>query len=314
MSRTTVSIFSYRQKDEGRIVRSYSFATLEEARDFAMNFNAIPQQGDIDSHQKEIPKSLKALKAVVAESAEEWDGSKIYLMHEIQVKHAEKKVLMDRISIMTRDEIEEARVEFPDSPIVKAFDGMMVNAKTWENPRKAYKALHKGVKAGTPLEEPDVIEIDSLSNDTVTYLSFLPNIRMRISAVWKKTRRINNDMPKKERRWIDTSHMYLCMDCNEDTYDLNEYYVVTDRLWSDAVPEKNGQLCIGCLEQRIGRKLNSRDFPINIPLNWCFTDDGSGRLKDRMTESGKVYWDTQKGERITLSTGEVEIAFPNSRQ
>lgn len=309
MPSTTVSIFDYRTKDEGEIIKSYSFKSREKAESFMWDFNMTPQAGSVESHRDEIPKSLKPLRAVIVGDTEKWDGTKIYLMHTVRVAHEKKRVLMDEITIMTRKEIEKVRAEFPDSPVVKAFDGMMVNAKIWDNPRKAYKAMLKGVKTGTPLEEPDVIELDSMSNDLVTYVSFLPNIRMRISAVWDKTMLIDKDMGKDEQRWIDTSHMFLCMDCNEDTDDLNEYYIVSDEIWQQAVPENKGKLCIECLEKRIGRKLNSKDFPLDIPLNWSFTEGGSGRLKDRMTESGAVHWDTQKCERITLATGQVERAF-----
>jgi hypothetical protein len=41
-------------------------------------------------------------------------------------------------------------------------------------------------------------------------------------------------------------------------------------------------LCIGCLEQRIGRKLVSTDFPSDIPINWPEMFERSARLLERM--------------------------------
>jgi hypothetical protein len=53
---------------------------------------------------------------------------------------------------------------------------------------------------------------------------------------------------------------------------------VKNRIWERASMEK-GFLCIGCLEQRIGRELMPNDFtsvPINEPCDW-----DTPRLLDR---------------------------------
>lgn len=71
-----------------------------------------------------------------------------------------------------------------------------------------------------------------------------------------------------------------CLDCGVDTYEINEYYMVRDDVWTAAVSEPCGQLCIGCLEERIGRHLSSGDF------TGFFGGDPSGnsrRLNDRLT-------------------------------
>jgi hypothetical protein len=94
------------------------------------------------------------------------------------------------------------------------------------------------------------------------------------------------------------------MDCNEDTSDIDEYYVVNDTLWSEAVPENRGMLCIGCLEKRAERRLTYDDFDHKVPLNWSNVSQGSSRLKDRMTDSGKVHWDEQNCVITVLETGE----------
>lgn len=62
----------------------------------------------------------------------------------------------------------------------------------------------------------------------------------------------------------------LCLDCGIDTDKNNEFYMIHDHLWEQAVPNKhqreNRVLCIGCLEERLGRKLLPNDFT-NTPVN-----------------------------------------------
>jgi hypothetical protein len=77
---------------------------------------------------------------------------------------------------------------------------------------------------------------------------------------------------------------YSCADCGVDTAPdddrryrgarHSEYYMVSDSVWQAAgMPAEDGWhfLCIGCLEQRLGRTLTRRDFtdvPINRPDRW----------------------------------------------
>ena len=60
---------------------------------------------------------------------------------------------------------------------------------------------------------------------------------------------------------------YACLDCRQDTRD--EWYMVHDSVWGDAGMDLDGGfLCIGCLEDRLGRELGPIDFaplPINSP-------------------------------------------------
>jgi len=58
---------------------------------------------------------------------------------------------------------------------------------------------------------------------------------------------------------------FNCKDCKKTT--IHEYYMVWDRVWkrSDMKPD-GGMLCIGCLEQRLGRKVTQKDF-LPILLN-----------------------------------------------
>lgn len=74
---------------------------------------------------------------------------------------------------------------------------------------------------------------------------------------------------------------FLCLDCDEDTGALGEYYMVHNHVWNEVADQ--GMLCICCLEDRLGRRLTSKDFtsaPINHP-------DGSfkqsARLRNRLS-------------------------------
>lgn len=56
-----------------------------------------------------------------------------------------------------------------------------------------------------------------------------------------------------------------CLDCRKQTTFNervvgDEYYMVHDELWLRANPKGKGKLCIGCLEERLGRRLKPNDF------------------------------------------------------
>jgi hypothetical protein len=51
----------------------------------------------------------------------------------------------------------------------------------------------------------------------------------------------------------------FCKDCGVDTFEINEYYMVTKDLWRQ-YGVKRGMLCIACLEKRMGRSLTLDDF------------------------------------------------------
>jgi len=72
---------------------------------------------------------------------------------------------------------------------------------------------------------------------------------------------------------------FNCMDCQVDTKLIEERYMVKDDVWLKANPTIKGLLCIGCLEKRLNRKLNSEDFT-DAPINaWKCQ---SPRLADRL--------------------------------
>jgi hypothetical protein len=61
---------------------------------------------------------------------------------------------------------------------------------------------------------------------------------------------------------------FLCLDCYVDTGKIHEHYFIETILWLSVVGSKTGMLCIGCLENRLGRRLVPSDFPpvtINNP-------------------------------------------------
>lgn len=60
--------------------------------------------------------------------------------------------------------------------------------------------------------------------------------------------------------------VFECAACSINTLHIDEYYMVTDEIWLTAWPDKRGMLCIGCLEDRLGRQLTSDDFT-DAPIN-----------------------------------------------
>ena len=60
---------------------------------------------------------------------------------------------------------------------------------------------------------------------------------------------------------------FKCNDCGLNVIRAGEYYMVSPQIWDDWLHlEWNDNLCIGCLESRLGRKLTILDF-IVVPHN-----------------------------------------------
>ncbi len=78
----------------------------------------------------------------------------------------------------------------------------------------------------------------------------------------------------------DIAAAFICVDCSVCTHEINEYYMVHDHLWTRA-GMTTGMLCIGCLEKRLGRELNSADFT-PYPVNHGPMFERSERLKRRL--------------------------------
>jgi len=73
-----------------------------------------------------------------------------------------------------------------------------------------------------------------------------------------------------------------CADCRWNTSYLNEFYMVCDTVWNEACRQKPASiLCVGCLEERIGRRLTPYDF-IDCPLHDPNEHKQSNRLRARL--------------------------------
>jgi hypothetical protein len=102
--------------------------------------------------------------------------------------------------------------------------------------------------------------------------------------------------PCRPRNFANRNMRAWCGGCGVDTgWDgLGEWYTVTDSVWEQAWPgtslakatrhdaKERYFLCVGCLEQKLGRKLTSSDFVAGNCLNNP-SDKWSERLIDRLT-------------------------------
>jgi hypothetical protein len=59
---------------------------------------------------------------------------------------------------------------------------------------------------------------------------------------------------------------FECIGCHVSTMRINEYYMILNKLWRKVNPKKVGMLCIGCVEDRLGRELTPEDFT-SAPVN-----------------------------------------------
>lgn len=75
----------------------------------------------------------------------------------------------------------------------------------------------------------------------------------------------------------DPSECVLCGD--ED-----DCYIVTTELWEKHGPMHHYHICIGCFEDRLGRKLTPEDFP-DCGINRGLLVPLSERHKDRMAKA-----------------------------
>jgi hypothetical protein len=70
-----------------------------------------------------------------------------------------------------------------------------------------------------------------------------------------------------------------------DTGKEHEYYYIHVSLWLSVVGSKKGMLCIGCLENRLGRVLTPGDFT-NAYINDVGFAPKSMRLMERIYGTG----------------------------
>ena len=60
---------------------------------------------------------------------------------------------------------------------------------------------------------------------------------------------------------------FVCLDCGVNTSLNEEYYMLMNEVWKEAVPDLVGMLCINCVELRLGRQLWPEDF-MDSPINY----------------------------------------------
>jgi hypothetical protein len=116
----------------------------------------------------------------------------------------------------------------------------------------------------------------------------------------------------------DPCPMPRCVDCSADTYALREYYMVHDPLWEQAGMTPNGgELCVGCLERRLGRDLTPTDFTgvfLNVPLHGWHSARLNHRLGGELTRAQtKAYWQekrrrTEEDERNAVAVARAHNA------
>lgn len=75
-----------------------------------------------------------------------------------------------------------------------------------------------------------------------------------------------------------------CLDCRQDTGKMREHYFVKTEIWMKVHHSVYGMLCVGCLENRLGRQLRADDFTdahINNPRLYDMSDRLRSRINDR---------------------------------
>jgi hypothetical protein len=81
---------------------------------------------------------------------------------------------------------------------------------------------------------------------------------------------------------------FLCLDCQLDTGQANEYFMLRDDVWAlTGLSSQDGMLCIGCIERRIGRRLERADFAA-VKMNHPKVFPMSQRLLERIGVDGPI--------------------------
>ena len=89
------------------------------------------------------------------------------------------------------------------------------------------------------------------------------------------------EMERRYRTWVAINKLSGAdPPIAEFTFDEHcEVFMVRDSVWKAAGMEPmGGCICIGCLEKRLGRRLNPKDFPRRHPFNSL---PGTARLLER---------------------------------
>jgi hypothetical protein len=87
-----------------------------------------------------------------------------------------------------------------------------------------------------------------------------------------------------EYRWQLVVCDWRCLDCGINTDAIDEYYMLQNEVWAQVNPGIDGQLCISCVEHRLGRTLTAADFT-DGKINTSTTLRRSPKLIDRLSAS-----------------------------
>ncbi|TDZ79639.1 hypothetical protein DE4585_03387 [Mycobacteroides salmoniphilum] len=63
---------------------------------------------------------------------------------------------------------------------------------------------------------------------------------------------------------------------------VDKYYTLKNDVWAQANPDIDGNLCIACVEERLGRTLTAADFT-DSPINTSTGKRRTRRLADRLS-------------------------------
>ena len=98
-------------------------------------------------------------------------------------------------------------------------------------------------------------------------------------------------VPKREGKEMSKhTNNFRCLDCGIDTGKISEYYYLNNNLWESVNPTSKGMLCLGCVENRLGRELQRSDFTgcfLNNPK--CRHSSMSDRFFDRLNKAGSTH-------------------------
>ncbi|WP_109394627.1 MULTISPECIES: hypothetical protein [Mycobacteroides] len=75
---------------------------------------------------------------------------------------------------------------------------------------------------------------------------------------------------------------WRCLGCGLDMSTVDEYYMLKDDVWAQVNPAIDGNLCIACVEERLGRTLTAADFT-DSPINTSTGKRRTRRLADRLS-------------------------------
>ncbi|MUM23187.1 hypothetical protein FZI91_15930 [Mycobacterium sp. CBMA271] len=77
---------------------------------------------------------------------------------------------------------------------------------------------------------------------------------------------------------------WRCLGCGLDMSTVDEYYMLQNDVWAQANPAIDGNLCITCVEELLGRTLTAADFT-DLPINTSTTKRRTQLLVDRLSAS-----------------------------